>query len=65
LFSDTERRYRQAVRLSKALAALYFAVSAVVSFQLPNPIYYPECLPSASIARVCRNPRRSFRGRLQ
>jgi hypothetical protein len=30
LFSDTERKYRQAVRLSKAIAAPYFAISAVV-----------------------------------
>jgi hypothetical protein len=30
LFTDTERKYRQAVRLSKAVAAPYFAISAVV-----------------------------------
>jgi hypothetical protein len=65
LFSDTERKYRQAVRLSKAVAAPYFAMSAVGFFLLPNPNHYPECLTSASMARVYRNLCRSRPGGLQ
>jgi hypothetical protein len=39
MFSDTERRYRQVVRLSKAVAAPYLAKSAVNSSDLSSSLF--------------------------
>jgi hypothetical protein len=42
LFSDTERKYRQVVRLSKAVAAPYLAEISVGFFRVPfPPIFSP------------------------